>query len=121
MAVEALAEGAQLLDLVGGHLAAFQLVTEGIEAVGGFARGVSGVEWQWCWGHRASFGIDIKSGFLSTFDRQNIPHFRHAFPALSSAFVVNIERLAILEEIGGRHEFCRALAEPEKREGFDAE
>ena len=58
---------------------------------------------------------------LSTFDRQNIPHFRHAFPALSSAFVVNIERLAILEEIGGRHEFCRALAEPEKREGFDAE
>ena len=38
MAVEALAEGAQLLDLVGGHLAAFQLVTEGIEAVGGFAR-----------------------------------------------------------------------------------
>ena len=38
MAQKTLAEGVQLLDLVGGHLAAFQLVTEGIEAVGGFAR-----------------------------------------------------------------------------------
>ena len=57
----------------------------------------------------------------ATLNRQNNPHFRHVFPALSSAFVVNIERLAILEEIGGRHEFCQTLAEPEKREEFDAE
>ena len=47
MAQKALAEGAQLLDLVGGHLAALQFVTESIKAVGGFARRVAGVEWEW--------------------------------------------------------------------------
>jgi len=53
MAQKTLAEGVQLLDLVGRHLAALQLVTEGIESVCGLAGCVAVVEWEW-WGHQAS-------------------------------------------------------------------
>jgi len=53
MAAEALAQGSQLLDLVGGHLAALEFVAEFIEADGGCARGVAVIKWEW-WGHDAS-------------------------------------------------------------------
>ena len=46
MPQEALAQGSQLLDQVGGHLAALQFAAEVIEAVGDEAGSVS-VQWEW--------------------------------------------------------------------------